>query len=127
MIHALKGGLIILQRSIRALHQYNCVEIEQVLCLYICSHNTLQFHGLDRDILLPHAEELECGKLGLASLGVSIDLHAQEVALILPVELALQGVHGQRVGKPYTHHIRDGIAKAANARVSEAGAHADKH
>ena len=51
--------------------------------------HTLQLDGLDGDALLAHAEELKGGELGLARLGVSVHLDAQEVALVLPVKLAL--------------------------------------
>ena len=49
----------------------------------------------DREILLPHSEQLEVAErrlLGLGFSGVPVDLDTEVFALVLPVEFALHGV-----------------------------------
>lgn len=51
---------------------------------------TFQLHDLDWEILLPHTEDLQIAEDGFLRFGMAIDLDAQEVTLVLPVELALR-------------------------------------
>lgn len=47
------------------------------------------FNDLDREILVSHLEDLEVTEDGFLRLCVTVDLHAKEVSLVLPVEFAL--------------------------------------
>jgi hypothetical protein len=49
----------------------------------------LELDNLHRAVLLPHTEHLEITEDGLLGLCVTVDLDAEEVALVLPVELTL--------------------------------------
>jgi hypothetical protein len=49
----------------------------------------LELDDLHRAVLLPHTEHLEITEDGLLGLCVTVDLDAEEVALVLPVELTL--------------------------------------
>lgn len=48
---------------------------------------TLVFDDLNREIeiLVPHQEDLKVTEYGFLRLRVTVDLHAEEVALVLPV------------------------------------------
>ena len=54
------------------------------------SKRTLELDNLDGVVLFAHAEDLEVAEDGLLGLRVPVDLDAEEVALVLPVEFALQ-------------------------------------
>ena len=51
---------------------------------------TLEFDDFDQVILFAHSEDLQVAEDRLLRLGVPVHLDAQEVALVLPVQLALQ-------------------------------------
>jgi len=51
---------------------------------------TLVFDNFDREILVPHPEDLEVTEYGFLRLCVTVDLHAKEVALVLPVQFTLK-------------------------------------
>lgn len=51
---------------------------------------TLMFDDFDREVLVPHPEDLEVTEYGFLRLCVTVDLHAEEVALVLPVQLTLK-------------------------------------
>jgi len=51
---------------------------------------TLMFDDFDREILVPHPEDLEVTEYGFLRLCVTVDLHAEEVALVLPVQFTLK-------------------------------------
>ena len=50
---------------------------------------TFVFKDFDGEILVPHSEDLKIAKYGFLRLCVTVDLHAEEIALILPVQLTL--------------------------------------
>ena len=50
---------------------------------------TLELDHFDREILFAYTGDLEVAEDGLLRFGVAIDLDAQEVALVLPVEFTL--------------------------------------
>lgn len=50
---------------------------------------TLELNDLDGVVFFAHSEDLEVAEDGLLRFRVAIYLHAKEVALVLPVELAL--------------------------------------
>ena len=43
------------------------------------------FDDFDREILVPHLEDLEVTEYGFLRLRMAVYLHAEEVALVLPV------------------------------------------
>ena len=51
---------------------------------------TLELNNLDGVVLFAHAEDLEVAEDGLLGLRVPVDFDAEEVALVLPVQFALQ-------------------------------------
>jgi hypothetical protein len=51
---------------------------------------TLELDNFDGVLLLAHPEDLEVAEDGFLRLGVTVDLDAEEVSLILPVKLALK-------------------------------------
>ena len=59
--------------------------------LYAMSR-TFQFHDFDREVLLTYSEYLQVAEYGLLSFGMPVNFDTQEVALVLPVELALRAV-----------------------------------
>jgi hypothetical protein len=63
-------------------HEFNLNEI-------FAHTQTFMFHDFDGEILVSDSEDLEVTEGGFLRLCVTIDLHAEEVALVLPVEFAL--------------------------------------
>jgi len=53
------------------------------------NNSTFQLDDFDWDVLLTKAKDLQIAKQGFLRLHMTVYLDAQEVALILPVELAL--------------------------------------
>jgi hypothetical protein len=53
------------------------------------NNSTFQLDDFDWDVLLTKAKDLQIGKKDFLRLHMTVYLDAQEVALILPVELAL--------------------------------------
>ena len=53
---------------------------------------TFQFNDFDGEVLLSHAEDFKVTEGRLFRLGMSIYLDAQEIALVLPIQFALQCV-----------------------------------
>jgi len=51
---------------------------------------TLVFDDFNREILVPHLEDLKVTKYGFLRLCVTVDLHAEEIALVLPVQFTLK-------------------------------------
>ena len=51
---------------------------------------TFVFDNFDREILVSHPEDLEVTEYGFLRLCVTVDLHAQEVTLVLPVQFTLK-------------------------------------
>lgn len=51
---------------------------------------TFVFDNFYREILVPHAEDLEVTEYGFLRLCVTIHLHAEKVTLVLPVQFALK-------------------------------------
>ena len=51
---------------------------------------TFELYNLDREIFFSYAEDLQVTEDGFLSFCMSINLHTQEVTLVLPVELTLQ-------------------------------------
>jgi hypothetical protein len=47
------------------------------------------FDDFDREILIPHLENLEVTEYGFLRLRMTVHLHAEEVALVLPVQFTL--------------------------------------
>lgn len=54
---------------------------------------TLKLNDLYRVVFFAHSEDLEVAEDGLLRFRVAIDLHTKEVALVLPVKLALDEVN----------------------------------
>ena len=50
---------------------------------------TFMFNDFDRKILIPYSEDLKITEYGFLRLCVTVDLHAEEVALVLPVQFTL--------------------------------------
>ena len=69
---------------------------------------TLELDHFDGEILFAYTEDLEVAEDGLLRFGVTVDLDAEEVALILPVELALHvGVNqAMSLRKSRCKHVR---------------------
>ena len=63
---------------------------------------TLQLNNFDREVLLAYTEDLEVAEDGLLGFGMTIDFDAQEVALVLPVELTLHEQERERGSKLHT-------------------------
>ena len=51
---------------------------------------TFVFYDFNREILIPHSEDLKIAEDGFLRPCVTVDLHAEEVALVLPVQLTLK-------------------------------------
>ena len=51
---------------------------------------TLVLDDFDGEILLPHPEDLKVTEYGFLCLCMTVDLHAEEVALVLPVQFTLK-------------------------------------
>ena len=58
--------------------------------------HTFELDYLNWEVLLPHTEDLEITKDRLFGLRVAVDLDAQEVALVLPIKLALHRTNNER-------------------------------
>ena len=69
---------------------------------------TLELDHFNGEILLAYTEDLEVAEDGLLRFGVTVDLDAEEVALILPVEFALHvGVNqAMSLRKSRCKHVR---------------------
>ncbi len=50
---------------------------------------TFVFNNFDREILVPHLEDLKVTEYGFLRLCVTVNFHAEEVALVLPVQFTL--------------------------------------
>ena len=72
--------------------------------------HTLELNDLDGVVLLPYTEDFEIAEDRLLCLRVTVDLDAKEVALILPVELALH------VGANQTMSLRKSRCKHVRPR-----------
>ena len=51
---------------------------------------TFEFDYLNREIFLADTEDLEIAEDGLLSFGMTVDLDAEEVTLVLPVKFTLK-------------------------------------
>ena len=56
----------------------------------VCRTPTFVFNDFNGEILLSHAEDLKVTECGFSRLCVAVDLHTEEVTLILPVKFALK-------------------------------------
>jgi hypothetical protein len=54
---------------------------------------TFVFNDFDGEIFVSHSEDLEVTEDGFLRLCVTVDLDAEEVSLILPMEFTLSGRH----------------------------------
>ena len=67
---------------------------------------TFVFDDFDREILVPHPENLKVTEYGFLRLRVTVDLHAEEVSLVLPVQFTLKTgmsrLQGMRRSSPLT-------------------------
>ena len=83
------------------------VSAEVASVLAVVTHHvrglTLQLNNFDREVLLAYTEDLEIAEDGLLGFGVAVDFDAQEIALVLPVELTL---HEQERERGFRLHIR---------------------
>jgi len=51
---------------------------------------TFVFDNFDREILVPHPEDLEVTEYRFLRFCVTVDFHAEEVTLVLPVQFTLK-------------------------------------
>ena len=51
---------------------------------------TFVFNDFDREIFISHSEDLKITEYGFLRLRMTVDLHAEEVSLVLPVQLTLK-------------------------------------
>ena len=65
-------------------------QCEQVSGEIPVNRRTFVFDDFDREILIPHLENLEVTEYGFLRLCMTVHLHAEEVALVLPVKFALK-------------------------------------
>lgn len=50
-------------------------------------------NDFDREILVPHSKDLKVTEYRFLRLRVTVDFHAEEVALVLPVQFTLKKGH----------------------------------
>ena len=68
-----------------------CLKVSVNTSYTISAHSpTFVFDDFDRKILISHSEDPKIAKYGFLQLCVTVDLHAGEVALVLPVGLTLE-------------------------------------
>ena len=69
---------------------------------------TLELNNLDWTVLLAHHEDLEVAEDGLLGFGMAVNFDAQEVALVLPIELTLYEQKRERRSKL---HIQQSVPR----------------